>query len=159
MKLICKRGDEGEDMNVLFFLTPKSEVAYIEADVTLRQALEKLEANGYSALPIVDKRGKYVGSVTEGDLLWYIKDHANLTLFDAEDVPLSMVTRNRSNLAVPINAKMEDLWDKVLSQNFVPVTDDEETFIGIVTRRDVMMQLVRENRQVEAARKTLVNAR
>ena len=72
MKLIYQRGDEGEDMNVLFFLTPKSEVAYIEADVTLRQALEKLEANGYSALPIVDKRGKYVGSVTEGDLLWYI---------------------------------------------------------------------------------------
>lgn len=110
-------------------------------------------------MPIVDKKGKYVGSVTEGDLLWYIKDHANLTLFDAEDVPLSMVTRNRSNLAVSINAKMEDLWDKVLSQNFVPVTDDEETFIGIVTRRDVMMQLVRENRQVEATRKTLVNAR
>jgi len=120
-------------------------VAYIDSDVTLRQALEKLEANGYTALPIVTKRGKYIGSITEGDLLWYIKDHANLTLFDAEDVPLSNVERKRNNQAVSINAKMEDLWEKVLSQNFVPVIDDEETFIGIVTRRDVMMQLVREN--------------
>jgi CBS domain-containing protein len=132
-------------MNVLFFLTPKNDVAYIDSDVTLRQALEKLEANGYTALPIVTKRGKYIGSITEGDLLWYIKDHANLTLFDAEDVPLSNVERKRNNQAVSINAKMEDLWEKVLSQNFVPVIDDEETFIGIVTRRDVMMQLVREN--------------
>lgn len=120
-------------------------MAYIDSDVTLRQALEKLEANGYTALPIVTKRGKYIGSITEGDLLWYIKDHANLTLFDAEDVPLSNVERKRNNQAVSINAKMEDLWEKVLSQNFVPVIDDEETFIGIVTRRDVMMQLVREN--------------
>ena len=136
-------------MNVLFFLTPKNDVAYIDSDVTLRQALEKLEANGYTALPIVTKRGKYVGSITEGDLLWYIKDHANLTLFDAEDVPLSKVERKRNNQAVSINAKMEDLWEKVLGQNFVPVIDDEETFIGIVTRRDVMMQLVRENQHSE----------
>ena len=136
-------------MNVLFFLTPKNDVAYIDADVTLRQALEKLEANGYTALPIVTKKGKYIGSITEGDLLWYIKDHANLTLFDAEDVPLSDVDRKRNNQAVSINAKMEDLWEKVLSQNFVPVIDDEETFIGIVTRRDVMMQLVRDNNQSE----------
>ena len=28
-------------MNILFFLTPKSEVAYINEDDTLRQALEK----------------------------------------------------------------------------------------------------------------------
>lgn len=136
-------------MNVLFFLTPKNDVAYIDAEVTLRQALEKLEANGYTALPIVTKRGKYVGSITEGDLLWYIKDHANLTLFDAEDVPLSAVERKRNNQAVSINAKMEDLWEKVLSQNFVPVIDDEETFIGIVTRRDVMMQLVGDNKHCD----------
>ena len=29
-------------MNILFFLTPKSEVAYINEDDTLRQALEKI---------------------------------------------------------------------------------------------------------------------
>ena len=30
-------------MNILFFLTPKSDVAYISEDDTLRQALEKME--------------------------------------------------------------------------------------------------------------------
>ena len=40
-------------MNILFFLTPKSEVAYISEEDTLRQALEKMEHHKYSAIPII----------------------------------------------------------------------------------------------------------
>ena len=42
-------------MNILFFLTPKSEVAYINEDDTLRQALEKMEHHRYSAIPIISR--------------------------------------------------------------------------------------------------------
>ena len=38
-------------MNILFFLTPKSEVAYINDDDTLRQALETMEFHKYAAVP------------------------------------------------------------------------------------------------------------
>ena len=131
-------------MNILFFLTPKSDVAVIQAESTLRQTLEKLEVYGYTALPVVSRSGKYVGTITEGDLLWYIKSHANLNLFDAEDVPLMKVKRKRDNAPVSINASMESLFDKVLNQNFVPVTDDDNIFIGIVTRKDVMTYLKNE---------------
>ena len=55
-------------MNILFFLTPKSDVAYISEDDTLRQALEKMEHHKYSAVPIVSRTGRYVGTLTEGDL-------------------------------------------------------------------------------------------
>ena len=60
-------------MNILFFLTPKSDVAYISEDDTLRQALEKMEHHKYSAVPIVSRTGRYVGTLTEGDLLWGMK--------------------------------------------------------------------------------------
>ena len=33
-------------MNILFFLTPKSEVAHLQKEWTLRQAIEKLERSG-----------------------------------------------------------------------------------------------------------------
>ncbi len=125
-------------MNVLFFLTPKGDVQCVDADSTLRQALEKLEKSGFTALPIISKRGKYVGTITEGDLLWYIKNNTHLTLFDAEDVPIKKVPRRRDNMPVPANADMHSLLDKVLAQNFVPVVDDDNVFIGIVTRRDIM---------------------
>ena len=66
-------------MNLLFHLIPKEKVAYIEEDSTLRQAMEKMEHHRYTAVPILDKKGKYVGVLREGDILWYIK---NLDLFN-----------------------------------------------------------------------------
>lgn len=54
-------------MNVLFFLTPKESVAYIYHDYTVRQALEKMKHYHYSAIPIIDREGHYIGTVTEGD--------------------------------------------------------------------------------------------
>ena len=62
-------------MNILFFITPKSETAYLYDDCSLRQAIEKIEYHKYTAVPVLNKKGCYVGTLTEGDLLWYIKDH------------------------------------------------------------------------------------
>ena len=72
-------------MNILFFLTPKSEVAYISEDDTLRQALEKMEYHKYSAVPIVSRTGRYVGTLTEGDLFGGLKNQFNLDLKRGED--------------------------------------------------------------------------
>ena len=67
-------------MNILFFLTPKSEVAYVHDTDTLRQVLEKMEHSRYSAVPVIGKKdGRYIGTLTEGDLLWYIKDYGDLS--------------------------------------------------------------------------------
>lgn len=136
-----------EAMNILFFLTPKAEVAYLDESFTLRQALEKMEANGYTAIPLLSRDGKYVGTITEGDLLWYIKSNAHLTLFDAEDVSIKRVKRRRDNQAVTITSDIDSLWDKAMNQNFVPVTDDDGVFIGIVTRRDIMRQIMKEQKE------------
>ena len=55
-------------MNLLFFLTPKTEVAFLYDDFTLRQAIEKMEYHRYSAIPILNRKGEYVGTITEGDI-------------------------------------------------------------------------------------------
>ena len=128
-------------MNILFFLTPKAEVACVDEDSTLRQALEKLENSGFSALPIISKQGKYIGTITEGDMLWYIKNNAYLNLFEAEDIPLQKVKRKRDNKAVSISENIDSLWEKVMNQNFVPVVDDLGNFTGIVTRKDILRYL------------------
>ena len=51
-------------MNLLFFLTPKATCCYLYADYTLRQAMERMEHSGYSALPILTREGTYCGTVT-----------------------------------------------------------------------------------------------
>ena len=56
-------------MNILFFLTPKEDVAHVDEDDTMRQVLEKMEHHGYTAIPLLSREGKYIGTITEGDLL------------------------------------------------------------------------------------------
>lgn len=125
-------------MNILFFLTPKSELAFIYDNETLRQAIEKMEYHKYSALPMINRQGKYIGTITEGDMLWGIKNQYNLSLKEAELVSVTSIIRRHDNKPVSADSAMEDLMDKVLNQNFVPVVDDQQNFIGIITRRDVM---------------------
>lgn len=125
-------------MNVLFFLTPKSEVAHLHDEWTLRQAIEKLERSGYTAIPMIDGQGHYLGTVTEGDILWTLKKRYDMNLKAAENVSVLTVDRRVDFRPVSINATMEDLIQMAMNQNFVPVIDDNRIFIGIVTRKDII---------------------
>ena len=96
-------------MNILFFLKPKSELAYIYDYHTLRQALEIMEHHRYSCVPILDKDGKYVGSITEGDLLWGVKKMNLMNIKEAENISIMKIERRRAYQPVSIDANMEDI--------------------------------------------------
>jgi len=125
-------------MNVLFFLKPKAELAYIYDYHTLRQAMEIMEYHKYSSVPILNRDGKYIGSITEGDLLWGLKDLNILNLKNAENIAVTKIPRRLDYKAVRVDSKIEDLIMRAMEQNFVPVVDDQENFIGIVTRKDII---------------------
>ena len=125
-------------MNILFFLTPKSDVAYVYNDDTLRQVLEKIEYHKYTAIPMLNKTGKYVGTVTEGDLLRYITERYSLNVKDAEDCMISRVPLRWKYTPVSINCNMEDLVEVSMRQNFEHVEDDADNFIGIIRRSDIL---------------------
>ena len=131
-------------MNVAFFLTPKSTVAYLYDHFTIRQGLEKMKYHGYTAIPVITKEGKYVGTVSEGDFLWHIVRGENgeqLTQIDikeTEDRKIADLPRSANYQPVHITATIDQLIEKAVTQNFVPVIDDLDSFIGIVTRRDIM---------------------
>lgn len=124
--------------NILFFLKPKSEIAYIKVEDTLRQAIQKMEYHKYSSIPILNNEGKYVGTITEGDLLWGIKNKYNLSLKEAEYISITEIDRKLDYTAVRVDANMEDLMLRAMDQNFVPVIDDQDNFIGIITRKDII---------------------
>lgn len=138
-EICCKIGD---DMNILFLLLPKNQVDYLFADFTVRQALEKLEAHRYSMIPIIDRKsGKYERSLMEGDFLYYLTQH-QLSFSELEKLPLVEVPASRTIKAVGVNCQIQELYDKIVDQNFVPVIDDKGVFIGIVTRKAVMRTLL-----------------
>jgi CBS domain-containing protein len=125
-------------MNIAFFLTPKSEVIYENLNSTMRQVLERMEFHRYTAVPIIDDKGRYVGTITEGDLLWKLKSTLGLNIKDTSSIKVSDIERRTVNKPVSINADMENLLSLAVNQNFVPVTDDEGIFIGIIKRSDII---------------------
>lgn len=124
--------------NILFFLTPKAMCSFVYDDYTVRQALEKMEGAGFAALPILNRRGEYRGTITEGDLLWALKNLCYMDMRQAEARKIMEITRRKDHIPVRVNTNMHDLVERASSQNFVPVVDDKDTFIGIITRSGII---------------------
>lgn len=125
-------------MNILFFLKPKATLEYVEENYTLRQTMEKMEVHRYTSIPIITKTGEYLGTLSEGDILWHFKQLGEFDLQRSEQVKITDIKRHKDNAPIKINAHIQDLLNVSKSQNFVPVIDDRNMFIGIVTRQDII---------------------
>lgn len=125
-------------MNIAFFLTPKKDVVYQYINSTMRQAIERMEYHRYSAIPIIDEKGCYVCTLTEGDLLRKLKDTKGLRFEDTCKILLSEIQMQVINKPVRIDCNIEDLFSAAINQNFIPVIDDDNRFIGIIKRSDII---------------------
>ena len=137
-------------MNVAFFLIPKSQVAYLTEGSSFRQGMDKLRRYGYTAIPVISREGKYLGCVNEGDFLWNIMSMGSLASEALEAARIDDIISDRAP-AVRVNTPISELWERVLEQNFVPVVDDRDMFVGIVTRRSVMAYLMDRKKGAEGA--------
>ncbi len=139
-------------MNILFFLSPKQDLMYVYDDFTLRQTLEKWENNRYASIPVLNRKGEYVGTLTEGDILWGLKKYHGLDLEAAEDIPISEFAHKRDYKAVTVTTSMDELVEAAMNQNFVPVVDDRGIFIGIVRRQAIIRYCYDKSRKIEMTR-------
>ena len=138
-------------MNVISLLTPKTNVAWLYEDWTIRQGLEKLRFHGYTAIPVLAKDGSYVGTVSDGDFLWCLLDQGSGDIQTQEKQPLRRVIRPGFNPAVRIDVALEELVERALRQSFIPVVDDRGAFVGIVTRQNIIKRLTVLNVEQPAA--------
>ena len=134
-------------MNIAYFLIPKSKVAFLYDDFTFRQGLEKMRHHGYTAIPVISRNGQYIGTVSEGDFLWHMLDHGNTGMKAQEEFYVKDLLRLGWNPAVKVTATMDELLLRVMEQNFVPVVDDRNMFIGIITRKDVIQYFCKKERE------------
>ena len=125
-------------MNIAFLLTPKNEVIYEYLDATMRQVMERMDHHGYTAIPLIDRNGKYVGTLTEGDLLRKLKSTPDLNFKNTGTIKLNEIPRRKKHKSVSINADVESIINLATTQNFVPVIDDNGIFIGIIKRSDII---------------------
>ncbi|MBQ4506928.1 MAG: CBS domain-containing protein [Firmicutes bacterium] len=133
-------------MNIAFLLTPKSDVSFLYDDNTLRQCIERMKIDPHTAVPVINREGRYITTISEGDVLrWLIRKSeetkGDISFRDLEGVFVRELRHKDKNPPCLITEEPEDLVFRAMEQNFIPVVDDWGSFIGIVTRRDILKYL------------------
>ena len=137
-------------MNILFFLKPKAELDLVYEDDTVEMAMERMEDHQFSSIPMInEKTGKYIGTLSEGDLLRTLRK-GDVSSSGVLNRSVMTVHRNRDYKSVRADSDIEELFAYVTEQNFVPVVDDTGVLIGIVLRSSIL-EFVFKNRSAQPA--------
>ncbi len=125
-------------MNIFSILVPKQMLTYLNANDGLDSAVEFLINSGYSAVPVIDDTGAYIGIVSEGDFLRVVMEEGrdNLKKYKVADI-----VKNDVEGCVLNTVSKADVYEKILDRNFLSVVDDRKCFIGIITRKSVIIEL------------------
>lgn len=129
--------------NVLLLLTPRTSVACLLTNMNVRQAYEKMKAHRFMAIPLVNDNGEYVGTITEGDILHFMVG-SGMKLEELSSVDIMAILRKEYTPAVKVDADLSTILEMIMGQNFVPVVDDRNILMGIVTRKAVLKELTKD---------------
>ena len=127
--------------NIFELLTPKAMTYFLLDDMTVRQAMEKFDAHKFSVVPVLSQEGDYLTTISEGDILRFIKNECDFDMSKANSKPIMEIEHYRPYSPVRASAGFPDLFALAVSQNFVPVLDDRGKFIGIIKRKDIFVYL------------------
>ena len=119
-------------------------VSYFDEHVTVksRQTLEKFDIHKFSVVPIIDNDGMFVSTISEGDILRYIKNTCNFDVKISEKVRINEIDIYRSYRPLPISTPMNEVVVLALEQNFIPIVDDRGAYIGIIKRKSIIDYLL-----------------
>jgi CBS domain-containing protein len=126
-------------VNLAFFLTPVVRVEWLGERAAVAEAITRMGQHRYSAVPLLDTHGRYVGTLTEGDLLFYVAAHGG----GSGTATLADVPRRHDHQAVGVDTDVRELLAVAADQNFVPVVDSRGVLMGIVTRKAILAQCER----------------
>lgn len=130
-------------MNIFQLLIPKNEASFLTENTPVSAAITQLRTSGYTAIPVIREDGTYAGTVSEGDFLWaFTDDNERENTGKWLSTPVKMIMQIRRNPAVRTDVELAQLFSEALNQNFVPIVDDRDMFIGIVTRKQVITFLM-----------------
>lgn len=121
------------------FLKPIYELALVYDDQPLSEALITMTKHRFTSLPVISRNQKYVGTLSEGDILHFVLK--NTDCFDPKNLVkynVSQVKRHRDYESVNLDATMPLLLSKASNENFVPVINEKDLFVGIVTRKTLL---------------------
>jgi len=130
-----------------------SPVITVTQDTTVKEAATLLAANGFTALPVLDDDDRLIGIVTEADLVRdrFPRDPRYRHQYPEATPPAETVGAVMTTPAVGMSASADvadlvtAMWDDRVRS--MPIVDGSRV-VGIVTRRDLVRVLARDDREI-----------
>lgn len=130
-----------KNVNIAKIMTPKISTVFLHSNNTVLDALQIIQNHGYTAIPVLDSRDQYIGSITEGDLLRYILALGTTDMNELAKHKINGLFRMDFCPPLDISASLDQIAASAMQQNFIPIVDSRGCLCGIVTRRAIIETL------------------
>jgi acetoin utilization protein AcuB len=124
-------------MNATMYMIPVGKLELSKESESVRETLEKMKEGSFKTLPVVDNSNHFIGVIHESSLYEaYFYNEVDIEEFmNAEIRPLvkkdiESIHKNADFLQVILSMEKMDI-------HFLPCVDDQQRFLGIVTRNNI----------------------
>ena len=132
-------------------------VVSVTPDATVRQALRLLDAHSITSLPVVDEEGRLAGVVSEADLLREsVPEDARSRMLPV-DIPRDVPARTVGDVMTTHPVTLSPSDDLAVAVDLLTSTAvksapvvDHGAVAGVLSRRDVVHLLARDDERIEA---------
>lgn len=121
-------------------LTPSSNVSMVFADNSLLHAVMILNNTSYTKIPVLDYQNKFRGLISTQKIIQYVGDkiYEGFDILNNYKVDEAI---DENYYCINQNTDFEDILNALVDNNFLIVTSDDNTFVGIITRSAILKRV------------------
>ena len=128
------------DLPISDFIISSEKVAHVQSGNSAEHALLVLTKTGYSSIPVLDTKYRLIGLLSTKMITESILGLERIEYEKLEHIKVDEVME--SNVSYMKNTDtFRKALDLVINHAFICVIDENDTFVGILTRRVILKQL------------------
>ncbi|WP_102692832.1 cyclic-di-AMP-binding protein CbpB [Rummeliibacillus pycnus] len=128
------------EMPIVDLIISSEKVAHVQLGNNAEHALLVLTKTGYSSIPVLDAEYRLHGLLSIRMITESILGLDHIEFENLENIKVNDIMETKV-ATLNINDKFQKALDLVINHAFLCVVDDEERFVGIMTRRVILKQL------------------
>ena len=125
---------------MLDFMIPADNVANVIDQHTLSTGLLILTQSNYTMIPVLSAESKLMGVISMSMIIKAVMTVDAIEMERLDELKVRDVMLSQS-VRVQANCHLADVLNYLIDQNFVCVVDEDNRFLGIITRKNVLQRL------------------
>ncbi|GFG42431.1 UNVERIFIED_CONTAM: CBS domain-containing protein [Streptococcus canis] len=118
------------------YLIPAEDLAIFINTHNADHVMLLLVSNGFSRVPVITREKKYVGTISISDIMTY-QAKRQLTDWEMRQTDIGEMVNTKIE-TISINASLTEIMHKLVDYPFLPVVDQSDRFVGIITRKSIL---------------------